>query len=137
MIREMAKLDVYKFKVGDVFYGIKESNNAFHRNKIHQVIDGEDWFKYELPLVTYEIAIYRVLGILTKHLEGEWEPGSDYEFLTEIFVSFECNKDGKPIQQKFSMYTDDMDSEKYFLDKDSAQHYIEQKYLYNKEIDRK
>jgi hypothetical protein len=97
------------------------------------VIKGEDWFKYELPLFAYNIATYSVLGMLTKHLDGEWEPNSDYDFLTEIYVSCEISSS----IQKFSMYLDDMDSEKYFLDKESAQCYIDQRYAFNKEIDRK
>lgn len=129
----MAELDVTKFKVGDVFYGVKESNNAFHRKKIHRTINGEDWFKYSAPLVTYSVITYRVLGILTKHLNGEWESNSDCDFLTEIYVS----SDDGASTQKYTMYVDDMDSEKYFLDKGNAKRYIDQKIAFNKEIDKK
>ena len=128
----MAELDVSKLKVGTVFYGVKESNNAFHRKKIHRVINGEDWFKYEMPLKTYEVVTYNVLGILTKHLEGEWEPNSDYEFLTEIYVSSTIDSS----TQKYTMYVDDMDSDKYFVDKSSALSYAKYMNKKSKELDR-
>jgi len=81
--------DPEKLKVGDVFYRVKEHNTAFHRKKIHKEIDGEDWFKYDVPLRTYEIATYKVLGILRKELEGEWkhDPGG-YDMQTEYFVRY-------------------------------------------------
>lgn len=65
--------DSEKLKVGDVFYSVEESNMAFKRNKVHKVIDGEDWFKYDTPLRTYKIATWTVLGILRKTIEGQWE----------------------------------------------------------------
>jgi hypothetical protein len=133
MTEKMAALDVSKLKVGTVFYGVKESNNAFHRKKIHRVINGEDWFKYEMPLTTYEVVTYNVLGVLTKHLEGEWEPHSDYEFLTEIYVSSSADSS----TQKYTMYVDDMDSDKYFLDKSSALVYSKDMNKKSKELDKK
>lgn len=129
----MAALDVSKLKVGAVFYGVKESNNAFHRKKIHRVINGEDWFKYEMPLMTYEVVTYTVLGVLTKHLEGEWEPNSEFEFQTEIYVSSTAGSS----TQKYTMYTDDMDSDKYFLDKSSALAYSKDMNKKSKELDKK
>ena len=129
----MAELDVSKLKVGTVFYGIKESNNAFHRKKIHRVINGEDWFKYEMPLITYDVVTYNVLGIRTKHLEGEWEPNSDYEFLTEIYVSSTVDSS----TQKYTMYVVDVDSDKYFLDKSSALSYAKDMNKKSKELDKK
>ena len=129
----MTELDVSKFKIGSVFYGVTETNNAFHRKKIHREIDGEDWFKYEMPLVTYKVVTYTVLGILTKHLEGQWDTDSEYEFLTEIFVKSE-SKDG---DKTYTMYTDDMDSKKYFLDKEEALAYIEHMSENTKELDKK
>lgn len=130
----MAELDVSKFKIGDVFYGVAESNNAFFRKKIHREIDGEDWFKYDSPLVAYKIVAYTVLGILTKHLEGQWEENSDYELLTEIFVRSESTENGV---KKYTMYTNDMDSKNYFLDKEEAAAYIEEMMEKTRELDRK
>lgn len=79
--------DPEKLKIGDVFYSIKERNQAFHRDKIHKEIDGQDWFRYTTPLRTYEIVEYKVLGILRPQLEGRWKHGDpDWDLETEFFV---------------------------------------------------
>lgn len=129
----MAELDVTKFKVGAVFYGVTETNNAFHRKKIHRNIGGEDWFRYEMPIVTYKLVTYKVLGVLRKHLEGQWEKNSDYDLLTEIFVSSTSKEDKA---SEYTMFIDDMDCEKYFFDKKEALVYIEKMTALAKERDR-
>jgi hypothetical protein len=131
---QMAELDVSKFKVGDVFYGVTETNNSYFRKKIHREIDGEDWFKYDTPRVTYKIVTYAVLGTLTKHLEGQWDEHSDYDLLSEIFVRSESSEDDV---KTYTMYINDMDSKKYFLDKKEAMSYIEQMTEKVRELDKK
>lgn len=79
-------IDCYDLKLGDVFYGVKERNTAFHRKKIHRVIDGEDWFKYDKPVFSYEIVKYTVKGILSKKLEGDWMKGDEYELEKQFFI---------------------------------------------------
>ena len=64
-------------KIGDVFYSVEERNTVSHRKKIHQVINGEDWFHYETPLRTYQIVTFDVIGILRKELEGQWKNDPD------------------------------------------------------------
>lgn len=132
----MTELDVATLEFGDVFYGIKEINNALNRKKIHRIIDGEDWFKYDVEPATYKIVTYSVLGILTKHLEGEWEQHSDYELMTEIYVSCDLPKSAP---QRFTMYVDDIvyGMNEYFVNKEDAQLYVDEKYELNKEADRK
>lgn len=129
----MATLDVTAMRVGDVFYGVKDSTNAFHRKKIYREIDGEQWFKYDIPAATYSLVTYTVLGILSKVLDGEWEHNSDYELTREIYVSSEIDN----TVTKYTMYADDVDSHKYFLDKDEALAYIGIMYEKGKELDRK
>lgn len=103
-------------KIGDKFYSVKERNQAFHRKKIHKEIDGEDWFKYDRPLRTYEIVTWEVLGILRKELEGQWkhDPGG-YDLQTEFFVRY---------QNETHVGTHEMDfygdEDNYFLDMDKA-----------------
>ena len=80
-------IDVKNLKVGDTFYSVKETNNAFHRKKIVKVIDGVEWFKYSEPLRSYEIVTYTVKGILRKELEGEWPESELYALDTEYSVS--------------------------------------------------
>ena len=125
--------DSEKLKVGDVFYSVKERNHAFHRNKIHKEIDGEDWFRYDMPLRTYEIVTYTVLGILRKEIEGQWkhDPGG-YDLQTEFFVRY---------QDETHVGTHEMDfyggERKYFLDKDEALVYKSELEAEAKELDSK
>jgi hypothetical protein len=122
--------DSEKLKVDDVFYSVKERNQAFHRKKIHKEIDGEDWFKYDMPLRTYEIVTYTVLGILRKELEGQWkhDPGG-YDLQTDFFVRY---------QDETHVGTHEMDFYgKYFLDKDEALVYKSELEVEARELDMK
>lgn len=113
--------DPEKLKVGDVFYRVKERNQAFARKKIHQEIDGQDWFRYDRPLRTYEVVTYKVLGILRKELEGEWkhDPGA-YDLQTEFYVSYQDETHAGRHEMDFYGGTDE-----YYLDKDECLKYIE------------
>lgn len=112
--------DPNTLKVGDVFYSTKERNQAFHRKKIHQEIDGEDWFRYDRPLRTYELVKYKVLGIITKHLEGQWKhdpEGGDLQ--TEFYIRYSDETHmGYHVMDFYG------DEDKYFVDKEAALDYI-------------
>jgi len=127
--------DSEKLKVGDVFYSVEESNMALKRNKIHKVINGEDWFKYDTPLRTYKIITWTVLGILRKTIEGQWENSmfgpSDR---TEFFVSYEDESGLKKGQHEMSSFDFD---DHYFVDKAEAIEYKEYMELKAKEMDLK
>lgn len=91
-----------ELKVGDVFFGTHETNTAFCRKKIHRVIDGQDWFMYDMPIREYDIVEYQILGVLEKKLDGEWCPDEDYNLITEFHVkstrngnatTFTCDKE--------------------------------------------
>jgi hypothetical protein len=115
-----------------VFYSVKERNTAFHRKKIHQEIDGEDWFKYDRPLRTYEIVEHTVLGILRKELEGNWKHDPEgWDQQTGYYVRY---------QDETHMGNHEMyfygDEEKYFVDKDEAMVYLKLKELEAKELDK-
>lgn len=126
----MAELDVNALSVGSIFYGVKTESNAFHRKKIYREIDGEQWFKYDKPPMSHNIVTYTVIGVLEKTLSGEWELGSEYELDKEIFVVSEI--DGKT--NKYTMFVNDVDSDKCFLDKEEAMTYIESLYKKDKEV---
>jgi len=79
-------IDYTDLKLNDKFYGVKERNNSFHRKKIHRIIDGEDWFKYDTPIRTYEVVEYKILGILRKELEGQWMEDEQYELETQFCI---------------------------------------------------
>jgi hypothetical protein len=105
-------------KVGDVFYTVHETNNAFQNRKEHRVIDGEDWFKYTSPLRSYDLTTSTVIGILTKTLEGEWKDKYDLE--TELYIQSEVNK-------KLSTHTDNISEfeyKEYFTNKEEAIEHI-------------
>ena len=125
----MAGLDPTKISVGDIFYGVKDITNAFHRKKIHRTIDGEDWFKYDMPPTTYKLITYEVLGILSKSLIGEWEYDSEYELRTELYVSSDASP---PATKQYTMDANDVESDNYFLDKEEALTYIDS--LYAKDV---
>lgn len=126
------KFDPEKLRVGDVFYYVKERNQAFHRKKIHRVIDGEDWFRYDRPLGTYEIVTYKVLGILRKELEGDWEDLDSLDLQTEFFVRYQDETHAGVCEMDF--YDK---NKKYFLDKHVASLYKSELEAEAKELDKK
>ena len=112
--------DSTELKVGDVFYGVYERNQSFHRKKIHQEINGQDWFRYDKPIRTFELITYTVLGILTKSLEGKWKHGEEYELETEFYLQ----SMNETHVQNYTTTINADDEEKYFVDKDDALEYI-------------
>lgn len=113
-------IDPEKLKVGDVFYGVKERNTSFMRKKIHQVIDGEDWFKYDLPPRTYELVTYKVKGVLRKQLEGEWLASDRYELTTGYFLT----STDETHMHTYTTDVEDLELRDLFVDKDDALAYI-------------
>jgi hypothetical protein len=112
--------DPKKLKVGDVFYSINESNQAFNRAKIQMELDGVDWFRYDKPLRTYELETYTVLGILRKELEGKWD--DVFSEVTEYCVQYEVENQVTRHVIDFAEYL--MAEERYFVDKGDALDYI-------------
>ena len=117
----MQTIDINNLKVGDVFYSAQETNNVFFRKKIHRIIDGEDWFKYDKPLRTYELVQYKILGILHKKLEGKWDKNDEYNLETEYYIQ---SSTSKKITNYTSTISNADDENKYFVDKDAALEYI-------------
>ena len=117
-------------EVGDVYYRVYDKLNHFTRKKEVRVIDGEEWFRYEKPRTSYEVNSYKILGVLRKELEGEWDTNEDYELLTQWHVRcVETN-------HVFVTDSDIMDDYGFFLDKSDALAYIEQKMDEDREKDR-
>lgn len=79
-------IDPSNLKVGDVFFEVRESNNAISRNKIRQEIDGVEWFRYDKPVFAYKIVECIVLGILEKNLKGTWDPDEEYELESGYYI---------------------------------------------------
>ena len=127
--------DSEKLKVGDVFYSIKEHNQAFNRAKIQMELDGVDWFRYDRPLRTYEIVTWEVLGILRKELEGQWKPdpgGYDFDLQTEFFVQYKDETSVRTLELDF--YDAE---EKYFVYKDDALQYKQELEQQAREMDKR
>lgn len=124
--------DPKNLRVGDVFYGIQEHNQSFRRKKIHREIDGEDWFRYDQPLRTYELVTLKVLGILRKELEGDWEYDEDSDLETEYFL--ESTNDTHV--QRYTDFLDEDARDDYFVDKSSALDYIKILEAQAKELDK-
>lgn len=122
-------IDCNSILLGDVFYSVKERNTAFHRKKIHRVIDGEDWFKYDKPVFSYEIVTYTVKGILSKKLEGDWMLGDEYELEKQFYIqSLDDTHMKSFITEDESWFS--MEYNKFFLD-------IEDALEYKKELEEK
>jgi hypothetical protein len=124
--------DPKNLRVGDVFYGIQERNTSFHRKKIHREIDGEDWFRYDRPLRTYELVTFKVLGIIRKELEGDWKYGEDNDLETEYFL--ESTNDTHV--QRYTSFLDEDAGDDYFVDKSAALDYIKILEAQAKELDK-
>jgi len=119
-------------KVGDKFYSVKERNRSFHRKKIYKEIDGVDWFKYDVPLRTYEIATWEVLGILRKELEGKWKHDPDgVDTATEYYVRY---VDDTHVGTHVEDFYNDT---KYFLDMDETLVYKSELEAEARELDMK
>lgn len=123
--------DVKNLKVGDTFYSIKSTNNAFRRKKIVKVIDGEEWFKYSDELRSYEIVPYTIKGILRKELEGEWPETESYALETVYSVLSD--------RGEYNFYSTDLEYEsnrEYFFTIEEAE--VHKSYLEEqaKELDR-
>jgi hypothetical protein len=108
--------DSTKLKIGDVFYQIHDHINSFKNRKEHRVIDGEDWFKYTIPIHTYTISTLKVIGILRKELEGDWSDMEKSALYTQYYVEY----DYKNYVQRTTIdfYLEDVNN--YFFDKDEA-----------------
>jgi len=107
--------DETKLKIGDVFYEIHEHINTFKNRKEHRVIDGEDWFKYTMPIRTYTLSTLKVVGILRKELEGEWTDLEKSDLYTQYYVEY----DYKNSTQRITMdFYDNLDT--YYFDKNEA-----------------
>ena len=119
-------------KIGDVFYSVEERNTVSHRKKIHQEINGEDWFKYDTPLRTYQIVTWDVLGILRKELEGQWKNDPDgIDTATEFCVRYMD-------ETHLGTTTEDFcNTKNYFVDKADALLYKEYMEAEARELDLK
>ena len=129
------KFDKTKLKVGDTFYGVDLTNNAFRRDKIHQVIDGKDWFHYTMPLREYELQRYDVIGIVKPTLEGKWCEDNP-EFLEDRYFVSQMNSSGVQSYITDLCVVFEVDG-KFFVDRADALEYIEVMEKETRELDKR
>lgn len=63
---------------GDKLYIVKEHSNAFSKKKLHTVIDGIEWFRYDRPDFDYPIMEVVYCGRVEFTVFGEINP-NDYD----------------------------------------------------------
>ena len=129
------KFDKTKLKVGDTFYGVDLTNNSFRRDKIHQVIDGKDWFHYTMPLREYELQRYDVIGIVKPTLEGKWCEDNP-EFLEDRYFVSQMNSSGVQSYITDLCVVFEVDG-KFFVDRADALEYIEVMEKETRELDKR
>jgi hypothetical protein len=125
-------IDPDKLAVGDVFYSVDDRNNKFCRKKIYREIDGETWFKYDIPRRTYELVTHTVLGILRKKLEGKWSEDGHWDLLTEFYIHYHS----KTLSQEYQTDFVGEETKNFFLDKSDALDYIKLMELESQELDK-
>jgi hypothetical protein len=112
-------IDFTKLKFGDKVYIAKDTNNAFSKKKIKKVIEGVEWFRYDMDNWTYTIQEIVYCGKVT-HIE-EGDVRFDEERITEyhfrypdgqIYDEWE-GEDQERLEHWF--YTED-EAEKYIQD---------------------
>lgn len=94
-------------------------------------MDGEDWFKYDRPLRSYELVTFEVLGILRKELEGKWKYDEDTDLETEYYLE---SMNATHVQ-RYTDFLDDEAGDDYFIDKQLALDYIKILESQAKELD--
>jgi len=118
-----------EISVGDKFYYVKEENLMLTRKKIVREIDGEIWYKYDSPPKSYDLIEVQILGLISKHLNGQWDENEESSLIDEMFVKFNYEKDNRV--RCDTLYIDFFDDYKIFLNKNEA---IEYKLQLEKEL---
>lgn len=73
-------------QIDDVFYKVNKQHTGIPRKKDHMFVDGRHWYAYEKPVYDVSISMIRIIGVLEKHLKGEWLGDSPYDLITEYYV---------------------------------------------------
>lgn len=107
-----------ELKVGTEFYKVIKANNSLRRKRITSVINGVEWYRYDTPLITCSVWHYKILGILTKHLEGEW---TEREAYLETDYCIERLDDGKVYGMTFETDDSFFKNDEIFENKDVAE----------------
>lgn len=107
-----------RLEIGTKVYYVEEDNNSFLRKKIYKKdADGVEWFRYDKPLRTQNMAEYTIVGRVLKTIEGT-VPGIE-DHIDQYYLD-----DGNEIDEN-SFRSDTWSG--YFLDKDEAEAWIKER----------
>ena len=132
--------DANRLKVGDTFYTVRTKYNAGKNRKETRTIDGEEWFKYVIPIREYSLITNEVVGIITKKLDGRlMDSIGNMEVIDRYTLATEfCIKvigDPEPHNISYDQFIVD-EQMNIFLDKDAAECYIKEQDDITREMDR-
>jgi hypothetical protein len=132
--------DANRLKVGDIFYTVRTKYNVGKNRKETRTIDGEEWFKYVIPIREYSLITNEVVGIITKKLDGRlmdsignMEVIDRYTLATEFCIKVIGDPEPHNISYDQFIVSEHMD---IFIDKDEALLYIKQQDNMAKEMDK-
>ena len=132
--------DANRLKVGDTFYTVRTKYNVGKNRKETRTIDGEEWFKYVIPIREYSLITNEVVGIITKKLDGRlMDSIGNMEVIDRYTLATEfCIKvigDPEPHNISYDQFIVD-EQMNIFLDKDAAECYIKEQDDITREMDR-
>ena len=132
--------DANLLKLGDTFYTVRTKYNAGKNRKETRTIDGEQWFKYLIPIREYSLITNEVVGIITKKLDGRlMDSIGNMEVIDRYTLATEfCIKvigDPEPHNISYDQFIVD-EQMNIFLDKDAAECYIKEQDDITREMDR-
>lgn len=110
-------IDVNNLKFGDTVYVVKETNNAFRKNKLTFTdTDGNEWHRYDRPHWEYSIE-ERVYCGKSYYIE-EGEVRFDEDHTTQLHFKY-------PDGQIYPEYEEDISEfEDWFITEDEANKFI-------------
>jgi len=132
--------DANRLKVGDTFYTVRTKYNIGKNRKETRTIDGEQWFKYVIPIREHSLITNEVVGMITKKLDGKlMDSIGNMEVLDPYTLATEfCIKvigDPEPHNISYDQFIVD-EQMNIFLDKDAAECYIKEQDDITREMDR-
>lgn len=81
--------ELSKLSIGDTIYQAQDTLHSLNRTKIHQVIDGEDWFRYSTPIRTWKIKKFTLVAIIKKVCIGNLGVNHDEDTADQFFFQTE------------------------------------------------
>ena len=117
-----------RLEIGTKVYYVEEDNNYFSRKKIHfKDENGVEWFRYDKSIRTQKMIEHTIVGRVLKTVEGRVPSIEDH--IDEYYL-----EDGNSITEGSINESDAWSG--YFLDKEEALKWIEERKAEADRIDR-